>query len=576
MRNFFQQTEIDDDPDGVFEVSNNTNTNLSRTEISNISNENNQTIASHIMMDQCSENIENEQKSDESISLCAKLEKVFDRYCNIMKIRKNRWNELNLNYNSSVVIDTEKLPSTLKDFYLQKSMNNNSIYGTNINNWTSLTAQNRMNIASLMSLLRIKQQQSMMPNRSNCSSFGVIDEKEESKNSLEVYPFDSENISLSLQTDHQSKYASQLIPQAQFQPETEQMEKIASSTPNKNSIYQHNLPIDSPITNNPAAKPLQCSNKKRKHKNYLEFLCLRTIDDLFSDDDEPNHIKQTEISKSFRQLKFNDDDDNVVDESQYTVSRVLKICEEAEQNVETSNSSSTKHHKQLNIGNINDLFCDDGNASDCTVDYDVTEILPKQQNILNDNIAIQSKSVNSNGKTITRLKSDDLFSIFNESFAKNTMRSDTTNKNVNDNYSDEEIQRTPEKSSTANLQIYHCQSPSVLNKSPSILSKNRSFGFKGSNSSLSLQNRINNSTNSSNSDKTLSVLGEKLNILNTQLSISRHFDDFEEIKENCPSPYATCRTAATNQNDIDTEMELSDDDVFATCKQIQVNYKKNP
>lgn len=566
---------MDNDEIDVFDLGETSklSTTLNGTDVnSNISmNQSIDEINSSIILDTADRSIEhNKSTSIEPIPIYSKLEKVFRRYCDITSRKHANISTENAKPSSSV-LDIEKLPVALKQFYLDKQANRGKLFGAFTDNWSASTEKSQLKLCQLMSLLADTCDKVALT-ESSAIDFGIIDviEKPKPRDAIAAVPIDSQ-LSLSLHLNNPTQIASQ--PEAHMPAMISDMPAMTSSTPNKMSIIRHEMPIDSPISNYTMPKPpTERSMEPKKRPNYLEYLGLHTIDDLFSSfEEQPIQEKSRSCSKLSRQLEFGDDE--IIEQSQYTVSAIMKICNDAEGEVDTaSHDTSMAQRKQLHIGNIDNLFSDCSNdGSDCTVDYDIVEAMCKQPDDEHSPRNTSCAGNDTNGKNVTRSKSDDLFSTYNESNANINITRDNTKchtKPLTEMDRSERREKTPDPPpATLNLSIYRCRSPSMLIKSTSVISKSQAY--RPNNTTL---NETLNRTGSSTSDKNASILGEKLNFLNSQLSISRHFDDSDESKENVALSFATCQStvakASTNQYDVDTDFE--DDDIFATCQPMPV------
>lgn len=591
MRNFFQPVDLDDGDNDDFDLgeTSNLSTSLNRTDgNSNISMEQCELVNS-CLRDLIDERIEKDNtKCVEYIPLHSKVESIFRRYCDIM-CRSLRVSSDLATKPSSVHID--QLPEALKQFYTRKKSNQSKLFRNTIDNWSAATEETQLKYCQLMAMLNNKKRQKPTI-YSSAIEFGIIDVIEEPKKrqpTISEVPLNSQ-LSSSLHVNNPDNLPSQLEPEPEPEPVvTVNRPSIISSTPNKMTIGSPMLPIHSPISNCTFSKPLESTRKQ----HFMDFLGLRTIDDLFTSFTEPpNQSKSLENSRASRQLHFNNaDNDESVANSQSTA--FSRICNDENRDLSAEKRNTSNEPIKLNIGNIDNLFSDASNdGSDCTVDYDISETMSKQP-IPTQMLPSQSytsdvgSDAGAAAKSVTRIKSDDLFSTYNESNAIVDITANST-KSVTilppKRGVIERRQRTPEPPSTKpNLSIYHYRSPSMLTKSSSVFSKSVAREPLNANLNASSLNDTLHRTCSSTSEKNASILVEKLSVLNSQLSVSRHFDDSDESKENFETSFATCQTGgaatatatatdatkpSTNQYDIDTDFE--DDDIFATCQPVLV------
>lgn len=600
MRQFFKPVEIDNEIEEDFDLSSyrgNTS-----NEYKDVSKEIYETMKKDMDLDSqnvaydlgTSTAVTRNDKSDTALEI--KFEKVYDRYCNIKKMQ-SKWNELSEKL-SKPAINADLLPNVLKQFQCQhaKDSNKNRIFKIKSDSWSSYPIERRIKLVAFMSLL-LKQTKKLdeMPTSA----------QESAKNNSEMIyqqntvPPDS-HINCTLQEDHQFKYASQM-EMLNVPP----MHQLPSSTPNKMSLVKR-VPValtHSPIVSGNSSlnrwketnrTKRSCAKDMTDPKWYLKYLGLGSAFDLFSDDDLEEVDGENAISKSQISNKCDEREARLCDnlnrsicgneslieeESQYTVSRILKICEDAEKmrhdNFSSKSASSITRRKRLYIGSVNDLFCEGNDddedddviintqiidtsftGSDDTVNYDVTEAITNQNNILNSTVVGQQPCKVSE---LSLVKSNELFSTYNETggnFSKANIDSVTNTSNTKQ---EQTTNTTPKKNNSAC--VSYNRSPSVLIKSTSVLTAKLD------------SNRENNARNTSNqSDKSPEILGKNLSILNSQIPFSEHFDDYHEFKENFSSPFATCKTSGTNQNqdEFNYDTEFSEDDMFATCKAASV------
>lgn len=551
-----------------------------------------------------------EQTSEIPIEM--KLKTILDRYCDIQNKRMQSFDEFGERI-PPPKINTNELPPILKQFYLRSSMEKTDAQKVS---WQMLENERKLNLFKLMSQLKGQHEKTNESVEKREVDESKCDDTSEEENIndevIERSSVIDSQMPYLMETEGTSKYASQL----EFQPQCEKLpvaQNIASSTPHKALITDHFVNtigrLSSPITSSPLLKPSE--QRKRRSKNFLQFLGLRTIHDLFSDpeDEIKTHPNPTDEIKS-QPDQQNEEIMNVdkpippenefeEEESQYTVSRILKICEAAEreeiQQKDTSNET-TNRKRRLNVGSVRDLFADEDDdddfvqtskyfavaknvstSSNDTIIYDVDDSLFNQKPSASTPLKLNQEPRNNTVRLVTGQKSDDLFSTYNES-------TNNMSKTKNENHA--KSPSTPKKPATTNTIVYQCGSPSLLNRSLNALTANLSRCFNETNSYA----KPLSSTNSANRlpAEPTSILSEKLEILNSQLSTSRLLEEFDEIKENFASPFATCRTTTSNNNnnnnnkshsgenslnnhygnDVETncDTDITDDDVFATCK----------
>lgn len=571
MRNFFQPVELDNDDCDVFDVAETSklSTSLGQTDgNTSVGLDHLDQLNASIIADTRDPSVDGDgsMSSIDCIPIQFKVDRVFQRYCDIMSRRMDVCSALSPATISSA-IGVEQLPATLKQFYAKKRAQRGQLFGLHADRWPASTADNQQKLCQILGLLKCKRSQAPVSGSQDVD-FGIVDASEEPLTRKTLCP-----------ATRQSLPPPMTIPvdaagPVEFPPQAANVSLIATSTPNKLNITCRELPFDSPIVNctmpRPVASPFEppecAAAPKNYHQNYLAYLGLRTIDDLFSDDEECSTANRSpNCSKAVRQLQFADD--GMVEESQCTVSTVLNVCAGDEPKAAAGSCATACERAPLNIGNVDNLFSDE---SDCTVDYDPAEVMPKLDET---RVLPRPGPFGDARRTITRMKSDDLFSTFNESSAVNNSTGNAANGNASRIATKaDRRERTPDPPpspppSTLNLAIYRCRSPSMLTRSSGVVSKHFSNALESHSSKLdasSLNDSLNR-TASSTSDKNASILGEKLSILNTQLSISRHFDESDDSKENCPASFATCQSTAskpsTGQCDIDTDFE--EDDIFA-------------
>lgn len=666
MRQFFKPVEVDEELEADFDLStlhgntsagNNNNTATSFNSMTEVEIEMNQNeIIRHIAEinpenDHLREKIVKTHSTKPVIvvpdfnTLKEKFEQDYDRFC-IENDAKRKWNEFDIRLSKSAVCD-KNTPSIIKEFLIKirEECNQCRVFRTKTGEWADRLFDEEMVVACLKSLLEGPPKSATPPEQKDRAS----------EMSMPQNMFDDSQLSFVVQMDCESKYASQLKSQYEHKPPPDEYKPppdlFMSSTPHKMSKVMQNttVPNHSPIVSAQrtviAHEPIKLpkSSDLRINKDdpdwYLKYLRLDSIADLFSDaeiEEEESTKPAKQINKSEEEAKLCDNlnasicGNNTLiedegEESQYTVSRILKICEEAERKAIDGFSGNGEvvqtRRKRLYVGSIEDLFCDDDDdeelnliesqllnmsSSDDAVNYDVDDAIAPHEN-LNENIKqiidqnhstnlfkdtidgeTSVKTDNVAAKSVTCTKSDDLFSTYNESVANTSKANasnvkDTTNNNQSPNRAEnpreQSIHSTPKRSNSSDIFAYYSRSPSVLIKTTSVLSAKFD-----NNHDKSVCN-----TSKTSSDKSPTLLSSKLSVLNSQLSLSRHFDDdFDEIKENFEtiqqsSPFATCRssTVATrnqqqqpsniaNNFDCETDMSADDDDIFATCKPVVV------
>lgn len=634
VRQFFKPLEIDDELQEHFDLStlrgntsaNNTSSNSRIAIHGNVSSneflcpDNQNSIeTSGIVNDRIEQKNENDGY-EERMRLKLKVQQLYAHYCDLKK-NQSKWNDWDEKL-SKPAINDPRVPIAIRELFARhkKESNDCRIFRTKSNaSWSTRSIQDQMNILILMSFLRKPEEAiSSVPKESQ-----FIDDAP-----ANPYPFDESQFNASLEMEQQSKYASQLKPQ--FDQKRPAMELFTSSTPQKtlHNRQKPAAPIHSPIVSAPRTeKPLRRQRTRQIDRNdpkwHLKYLGLNSISDLFSDDENDANKTTNDVASAFdsREVKLCDNLNKSVcgneslaeEESQYTVSRILKICEETERdkcgpvNVE----STVKRRKRLYIGSINDLICDDGDddddaiinsqiigvsisSSDDTINYDVDDAIEHHHNphhstnLFKDTIEGDvSHRSNAPAKSVTCAKSDELFSTYNETTVNSSKASTSVVKNmINNNQSSKQNREqtppptTPNKSNQSFF-AYYSRSPSMLIKTNSILTNK----FDHNHSDKSACNT--SKTSSNRSEKSPTLLSAKLGVLNTQISLSKHFDDFDELKENKDmdertSPYATC-TSATNSHrnrrfasnspiqSISNQSDDDDDDIFATCRPISVS-----
>lgn len=216
------------------------------------------------------------------------------------------------------------------------------------------------------------------------------------------------------------------------------------------------------------------------------------------------------------------------------------------------------------------------------MNYDVEDALAQQKtwhhstsllkNLIEDEPSTKSPCTLAN--SVTGVKSDELFSTYNESVTNTSERNESNINGYGHNQQEQNPQTTPKKNNSSYF-VYHTRSPSILIKSSSVLSTR----FDDNNQANRSTCNTNKTTNEiKRSPKTLS---SKLSILNSQISLSKHLEDLDEIKENLSSPFATANINNNQNNQFQPEVDLncdtdfSEDDIFTTCKTSSVCYQNN-
>lgn len=382
-----------------------------------------------------------------------------------------------------------------------------------------------------------------------------------------------------------------------------------SSTPIKQQFSQlktFKSPAHSPIQNSPLLKAFERSRQKMnngpiqslKYQHCLNYLGLNSLDDLFDERELSAKIQQQnqKLSTSKREESdlFADDvsfavpthlpltskPSTSVDQSQYTVSRILRICEaddksddeqkmQCDENTSSvslnnNSSNSTSSAKKLHIGSISDLFrdsdfgCDDdanaaGNESDATVEYDA------DMNSLAIREHIEAVEVSSSTSSNKENTSNDISMVEKQ---PPSVR-ETTSYETNNVSAEDKTECTMSRSRHA----FEFQSPSnqlkcAEQKSPSIFQRTHLLK-----SQKSLLGQFNSTASSSNSTK-------KLNFSRLQKN-DAHIESTATQSTNgsSPVPFLTCReVSAPVQCDkrIENQLLLDDDDdeIFATCPMV--------
>lgn len=564
-----------------------------------------------------SQNITDED-FDDQLRLKIKLEQLYQSYCDAKK-RQAKWNDLDERVSKSSSVLDERIPSPIADLLRQsrKDAKGRQLFQTNTNTRSKRSFDEKLRLMTLLSILRSPEEQPSVEIKKNFQP--------EPLNEYE----DSQQFFANTPAEYESKYASQFKLSPKPVASTAQI--FASSTPHKllNDRRKPTAPIHSPIVGLSHTKQVRQKTRINKDdpKWYLKYLGLDSISDLFSDDDDNEHnVKICDKDKSGDQevQLFNNlnksicgNESLVEEQSQYTVTRILKICEDAERerkgDLKPSSDFVTPRRKRLYIGSVDDLFCDDDDeddhdlggiiasqvvdvalsSSNDTINYDVDDALSQHKNshhstnMFKDTIEGETSHhlfPNAAAKTVANTKSDELFSTYNETVANsskmtvNCTKNSTPTKNQSsprqeEDMADESIPATPPKCSSSNIFAYFSRSPSVLIKASSILSTNN-HNITGCLTGKA--NDSSKSSNSANSDKSSTSLSFKLSALNSQLVLSKHFNDFDEIKENFDietnaSPFATCQTSRTTyQNRQRSNSPDPSPDTFATCQSITV------
>lgn len=566
---------------------------------------------------------------DDRVPLEVQFKKVCSQYSDI-KRKRAKWNGFSEKLSKPAYIN-DHVPDILKKFHADhsKKTNENRVFKTNKDPWLTYSNEKRIEIFKFMFMLT--KQDELNASKSKSSFCDPVVQKNDTEVETQPNSLVDSQVQI-VQIEHQSKYASQLkVPTDQIISTMASLQNIASSTPHK-MFNLNRIPVDpihSPIVKISLAynwEQAHFRNRKRRRdaggpKWYLKFLGLNTVYDLFSNDfDEcPQNTSNIVNCSDEKQSKLCDtlnksvcgNENLIEEESQYTVSRILKICEDAERGgndkCEPVHSRSTLRRRRLYIGSVDDLFCEDnGNddddgdddviintqaidvtlsESDDTVNYDVEDAMAHQKS-LHHSISLfkdiigdepSNKSSNIVAKSVTGVKSDELFSTYNESVA-NVSKLNASNANCQQNNAQQEqsIQTTPKKTQNSNSFVYHNRSPSILIKSTSVLSTR--LDKNQADRELCDTNQI----GSSNFVSKPTLLSSKLSILNTQLSQSKHFEHLDEVKENVSSPYFTVRSPDApnsnyNQNtqlqpgvDSNCDTDFSGDEIFSTCRSFSV------
>ncbi|XP_031618360.1 ATP-dependent DNA helicase fml1 [Contarinia nasturtii] len=593
LKAFFKPIEIDDELEENFDLSS------YRSDNNDNSTENKNSSLKHMEKindknNSCEDESDVQNRiNDDDVPLDVKLQKVYSAYITIKKSRA-KWNGFGEKL-SRKPINNEHLPDAIADFMSKytKESDEHRVYRTNADLFHKNSDDAKQKLFELMSML--EKHRHLERNKSQPSEHELDNQTEVGDSEFQTNIMNDSQMSFCVNTQHQSKYASQLKPHRIMLAD----QQIASSTPNKmSSIKQMNMvPLHSPIV----ANEIIPSSRRNENgeKWYLKFLGLDTAYDLFSDDCDENtrdtkntSDEQKEICDNLnKSVCGNHSFIDEKEESQYTVSRILKICEDAEKARgdkcdKSSILESTLKRRRLFIGSVDDLFCEDFDddivintqavdvslsPADDMLNYDVGDAIAEQKNsqastsLFKDTIEVASsnKSQNIPIKSLTAVKSDELFSSYNESTTNITKHI----PNQVDHVSSQNIQTTPQKSNSTNIFSYHCRSPSVLIKSSSVLSQ--------------LGNNQNNfHPTSSDQHSKSSMFGS--GILKSDVNLNSRLEDLDEIKENITSPFSTCHTSALRQNtnrqlefqiDSDCDTEFSGDEIFATCQPISQRKK---
>lgn len=567
-----------------------------------------------------------EQQTDEDfddrLRLKIKLGQLYQRYCEAKK-RRAKWNELDERVSKSSNLLDERVPSPIAELLRQsrEDAKDRHIFQTSRANQSF---DEKLKMMTIMSFLRLPDEQRSVAVKKNIKSQPFNEFEEPSQLSFVNTP-----------AEYESKYASQIKLSPKPVASTAQM--FASSTPHKllNDRCKPAAPIHSPIVGGSHANKVENNSRQKRRINkddpkwYLKYLGLDSISDLFSDDESNEHnvqICDKNQSEDQETQLYNNlnksicgNESLVEEQSQYTVTRIMKICEDAERErkggeMKSNSDFVTPRRKRLYIGSVDDLFCDDDeddndaygdhiinsqvvdvalSSSNETINYDVDDALSQHKNahhstnLFRDSIegeASHHMLPNAAVTAVANTKSDELFSTYNETVANSSKMTANSTKNCTTNNhspqrehneADESIPATPPKLNSSNIFAYFSRSPSVLIKASSILSTNN----QNTTSCLTGKaNDLSKSSNSVNSDKSSTSLSFKLSALNSQLVLSKHFDDFDEIKENVDietnaSPFATCQTSRTTyQNRQRSSSPDPSPDTFATCQSIPVKY----
>lgn len=622
MRQFFKPIEIDKEIEDNFDLSDYGNTSKEHKD----SSKNSCTVENQFEIQNQNEShcsiteAEALKKPCDDVSLEVKFEKVYSRYCDIKKA-ETKWNGFSEKLSKNA-INNDQLPDVIKSAIvnIMNETNNNRIFSTKSDSWSNCSTENKLKLITFMSLLRHKKINTSAENKLETSFDDAKSQKEETNVDNQPNTLNDSEISCIAQIECQLKYASQLSVSCETQKHNPPLsiQQIACSTPHKMSnVKIAQIPIQSPIVNSPFMSSFKQPHPINQHHHnqdktnprwYLKFLGLSTVFDLFLDDEE-NIAKNTSINNNKsdeEQAKFCDNlnksvcgNHSLIEEENgsYTVSQILKICEDndgsSKLNTNGILNESSIRRRRLYIGSVKDLFYDvdesnegidviintqtiDTSGSDDTVNYNVADAMAQQNNLHNstnlfkDSIEGESSRNLSNVKAVTNTKSDELFSTYNGSdgnASKANASNITSNSMCIQNQPNQSIQTTPKKKNhNSSFFAYYCRSPSVLIKSKSILSA------------------IDNTQEDQlqcNGGKTIpkspSLLGTQLDMLNSQLNTS-HLEEIDEIKENIPSSFATCKSSIVNHDEIpslhEIDTDISEDDIFATCKLIPVSLSK--
>lgn len=548
---------------------------------------------------------ESAQNQSSNISLELKLETVFERYCDIKEKKDNystKFDEFGVKIPASK-LNTNSLPLTLKNFYLDCDRRSNETPRKECNLWNELGREQKVNIFKMMFRLRYEQEKNDEALKKSITLVRMkpvetSNEKQGKKNEINNKENDLLDTQMPYLTDSDQlfKYVSQGVIEPNTEPlPLQQQQQPTSSTPHKTLISYDlvNTILASPIVRSPLPKAIEQMPISLTTRRWpgMEFLGIKSVVELFTDDE--NEAESTAKEPPIQDAK--QCSDNAIEESQYAASRILRICEEdkqSEQKQKNSSHDSSSKKRRLDIGSVRELFTDNedenyieesqffassrvkndqsrsSSSSNGTVSYEwnqAASISANKPNLGDD----KDKARNSIVRLVTGQKSDDLFSTYNES---------TNNISTNKNDHSPKCPSTPRKTQDSNLFVYQ-GSPSLLNRSLSALNcyiSRSQRKFQTIEPASPFLSTIPNDTNHT-VDKSSTDLNEKLEFLNSQLSISKPLDDFDEIKENFSSPYATCRsTTAKNSHETRTlpingvitnsDMDFTDDDLFVTCK----------
>lgn len=543
-----------------------------------------------------------------NVPLEVKLKNVFERYCDI-KEKREKYPPMFDEFGEEIPASKlNSLPLTLKNSHVDSDQKSYETFRKECNSWNDLGREQKVNIFKMMFLLRYEQEKSdesleKSKTLAKMKSVEISDEKQGEKIVEENDLLDTQ-MAYPMDSDRPSKYVSQGKTQPDLKTLFSQQQQPTSSTPHRTLIPNQfiNTILASPIAQSCLSKAIEQTPKSSLSKRRwpgMEFLGLKSVFELFTDDEDESAVESATEEPPIQAAKHYID--NAIEESQYTVSGILKICEEDEKNeqkqMDSSHDSSSKK-RRLDIGSVRDLFTDDEedqytieepqffdssyvknvqnrscSSSNSTVIYDSNQAASKSFNESNVG-GDKDKTLNSTVRLATGQKSNDLLFTYSES---------TRNLSTNENDSITKSPSTPKKTQDSNLFVYQ-GSPSLLNRSLSALNcyiSQSQRKFQTTEPVSQFSSKILKTTNHT-VDKSSTDLNGQLEFLNSQLSTSNLLDDFDDIKENFSSPYATCRSATNNNNretgtlpmngvDPYCDTDFTDDDMFVTCKVKSVN-----